>query len=123
MEKDNEQLAHRNRGHKEPKSLHEKDPNKQLMADFRKVLSTPAGVNVFQWIMNECGFKETNIVRQVTISEDGKRQIFGDILPLSSTYNESKRDVWITIRKNIPPHLLNNVEREKEYSDEEKKSI
>ena len=46
------------------------------------------------------------------MSENGQSIHVGDILPLSTTYNESRRDVWLNIRNHIKPEFINIIEME-----------
>lgn len=78
--------------------------NSDTLKAFAQVAATPAGVKVFQYLMEYCGFKHSSL----TMTADG--QLLTDAI----VHNEAKRAVWLETRKLIPPKQLNAIEREKE---------
>ena len=94
------------------------ESNKELREAFRQVSKTKAGQTVLKWLMGYCGYHDCSTVRQVTIAPDGKSQILGDILPLASIHNESKRATWADVRKLIPAPQLIQIEHNQEASNE-----
>lgn len=79
-------------------------PDKELRQAFARLAKTEDGIKVMRHIMAECGFKESSMVMNAATHE---------ILPMSSLWNESKRGVWIDIRKMIPHKQLNIIEMER----------
>lgn len=78
--------------------------DKELRQAFARLTKTEDGVKVMRHIMTECGFKESSMVMNATTNE---------ILPMSSLWNESKRGVWIDVRRMIPHKQLNLIEMER----------
>ena len=111
--------THKGRANSDPKKIEQPKEQRDITQDYQKVLATEAGIRVFRDIMAECGYKLPSTVRQMTMTPDGKAVQIGDILPMSTTYNESKRDVWLTLRKKIKPNRLNLVEMELENDADE----
>lgn len=114
--------AHRGRGDQDrlKREIQKKEKDTDLQKNYRQVAKTVAGQAVLRDIMeNKCGFKLPSVVRETRISEDGRSVSVGDILPISTMYNDSKRDVWIEIRKMIPVELVNTIEMEKLPDDED----
>lgn len=109
-----EKPTHKNRANPEPKTVERPAEEQKIVKAFQQVAGTAAGVDVLRWIMDQCGYKLPSTVRQMNMSPDGKSIQVGDILPLSTTYNESKRDVWLTIRKMVRTDRLNLIEMERE---------
>lgn len=84
----------------------------QLHADFFKVASTDAGMNVLNCIMDVCGFNQSNTV----IKTDGDAAVTATIA------NDAQRNVWLQIRgvfiQNKEIKLLQNIEYLK-YTEKE----
>lgn len=92
---------------------------KRVKAAFEKVLSTKQGVDVFKTIMEECGFKSSSVIREMHVSADGKTATPGEILPFCTVYNESRRDVWLSLRRYMSPESVNKIEKEEEPDADE----
>jgi hypothetical protein len=115
-----EKSAHQKRDKSEPREIQQTDSRKKLKDAFRKVSATEAGRDILKYLMDECGFKRPSIVRQINMSADGKSMQYGDILPNSTIYNETRRDVWLTMRQHIPAVNLNLIEMETIHEDQKK---
>ena len=74
----------------------------EIRSAFSKVSQTQEGAIVFRHLMNICGFKLPSLVRNSD----------GDILFNSSLYNETRRTVYLEVRKLIPNKRLNQIEKE-----------
>lgn len=84
--------------------------NDEIKKVVENVLMTDSGKKLFRHLHNICGYSLSSIVVN---SKDG------EISPNGTTFNESRRAVYINLRELAPVELL----REVEYSEktEEKK--
>lgn len=76
---------------------------KQARLAIRRVASTKSGKKFLRYLMAECGYKEHSVnVNPQT----------GQILTDNIVYNESRRSLWVSLRKLIPKTFLNDIEME-----------
>jgi hypothetical protein len=78
--------------------------DKEIEEAFKEVSSTPEGQTVLRFFMETLGWKEPMLAINPKTQE---------IIELSTIYNVSKRDVWMTVRELIPVKQLNAIEMEK----------
>lgn len=76
--------------------------DKDTREALARIAGSKAGRKVLKWLMNYCGYKYSSL----TMTPDGV------LLVDAIVHNEAKRAVWLDIRKNITPSLLDLVERE-----------
>ena len=80
------------------------DKNKQTDIVKRAVVEiaeTEAGQIFFNWMMNSCFFTRS------TIEADPQAR---EINPLGTVFNESRRRLYLDIRRGIPSALLRKIE-------------
>ncbi len=87
-------------------SKKEIDPEKmryerQLASDMRKVFGSAEGQNVLRWIMGQCGYQSPNVVVHPQTFE---------LYENSTDYNESRRILYLQMRKYLTPKILIPVE-------------
>lgn len=87
-----------------PKKIEKTQEQKDLERAFKDVAATEEGRMVLFHLMTLCGYKEPSMVLNPVTNE---------ILTNTSMWNESKRGVWLDIRKKIPPKSLNVIEMER----------
>lgn len=66
-----------------------------------EIAQTEAGQIFFRWMMNSCYFQKSTIVADPTAQE---------INPMGTIFNESRRRVYLDIRRAIPVGLLRKIE-------------
>jgi hypothetical protein len=70
-----------------------------------KVASTEEGIDFLRFLMHRCGYQMPSVTQIST----------GDISITNTVYNESRRNLWLEIRKLIPEDKLILVEHEKAF--------
>lgn len=76
----------------------DKDKIKRAVAE---IAETEAGQIFFNWMMNSCFFTRSTIEADPTARE---------INPLGTIFNESRRRLYLDIRRGIPAGLLKKIE-------------
>jgi len=76
----------------------EKDKVKRAVAE---IAETEAGQIFFNWMMGSCFFTRSTIESNPSARE---------INPLGTVYNESRRRLYLDVRRGIPPALLKKIE-------------
>ena len=66
-----------------------------------EIAETEAGQIFFNWMMNSCFFTRS------TIEADPQGR---EINPMGTVFNESRRRLYLDIRRGIPPALLKKIE-------------
>jgi len=66
-----------------------------------EIAETEAGQIFFSWLMNSCFFTRSTIEADPTARE---------INPLGTVFNESRRRLYLDVRRGIPPGLLKKIE-------------
>jgi hypothetical protein len=94
----------------QPRKVELPKAEKELQLAFRRLAKTPDGILVLRWLMELLGWKAPMLAMKPSTNE---------IVESSTIYNVSKRDVWITIRQMLPPHILNPIEMERKPTHED----
>ena len=80
----------------------EKDKDKdRIRRAVTEIAETEAGQIFFNWMMNSCFFTRSTIEADPTARE---------INPLGTIFNESRRRLYLDIRRGIPTGLLKKIE-------------
>lgn len=87
----------------------ESDKTSAARNAYRAVARTKNGQLMLRDMMMNLGYKAPSVVASTATA---------CIDPISTVYNEARRDVWLNIRSAIPPEYLNIIEKEEEDSDE-----
>lgn len=81
------------------------DKPKQDKVDVKRAVAaiaeTEEGQIFFNWLMNSCFFTRSTIEADPTARE---------INPLGTVFNESRRRLYLDVRRGIPPGLLKKIE-------------
>lgn len=86
----------------------------KLRRAFMDVSQTAAGLAVLKWFKDQCGWEDSDTVREATTSPDGKNVSYGDILPNTTIHNSAIRTIWTEARKFVPRKALIELEIGKE---------
>lgn len=78
-----------------------KDAAELIAEAFARVASTPDGLDVLKVIFAYTGYSAPSLRMNPESGEINEKAML---------YNISKRDVWIEVRKHIPPHQLAEIE-------------
>lgn len=78
----------------------ESEKEKRIKA-IQEIAETEAGQIFFNWMMNSCFFTRS------TIESDPKAH---EINPLGTIFNESRRRLYLDVRRAIPAALLKKIE-------------
>lgn len=81
-----------------------------LRKDFDETFASAAGQNVLRWIMDQCGYQRPSVTVDPASTE---------INPLSTVYNESRRNLYLGIRALTNRDILAKVELKGMERDEE----
>lgn len=76
----------------------DKDKIRRAVAE---IAETEAGQIFFNWLMNSCYFTRS------TIEADPQAR---EINPMGTIFNESRRRLYLDVRRGIPPSLLKKIE-------------
>jgi hypothetical protein len=79
----------------------DKDKIRRAVAE---IAETEAGQVFFNWLMNSCFFTRSTIEADPTARE---------INPLGTIFNESRRRLYLDVRRGIPAGLLKKIEHHK----------
>ena len=79
----------------------EKDKIRRAVAE---IAETESGQVFFNWLMNSCFFTRSTIEADPTARE---------INPLGTIFNESRRRLYLDVRRGIPAGLLKKIEYNK----------
>ncbi len=74
---------------------------KRLRTSFIKIAELPEGLDIFRFIMEECGYQKNNIVFNPETRE---------INTNASHYLEARRSVYLQLRTYIPAKHLKKIE-------------
>jgi len=75
----------------------------RLIQDINTTFATEEGIRTLRWLMNECGFMESNIVFNGSTLEINEKSVL---------YNEMRRALYLRIRSMVRPETLRKVEHE-----------
>ena len=78
---------------------------KSLYNAMNECFASEAGKTVLKYLMNTCSFLESNVCLS---SQTGEVNI------QATLYNEYRRSIYLELRKYIKPHILQDIEYEKE---------
>lgn len=79
----------------------DKDKIRRAVAE---IAETEAGQIFFNWMMNSCFFTRSTIEADPTARE---------INPMGTIFNESRRRLYLDVRRGIPTGLLKKIEHTK----------
>lgn len=102
MTDEKQQAAYKGRTKKAPQQVITQNMPTPVRQALHQVAKTRNGKIFLKWVMAYCGFKYSSL----TMTEEGR------LLIDAIVHNEAKRAVWLDIRKNIAPELLNLIEGE-----------
>ncbi|MBW1672034.1 MAG: hypothetical protein JRJ45_00060 [Deltaproteobacteria bacterium] len=81
-----------------------KQDKDQIRRAITEIAETEAGQIFFNWMMNSCFFTRSTIEADPTARE---------INPMGTIFNESRRRLYLDVRRGIPAGLLKKIEHTK----------
>ncbi len=95
----------KNNNEKNQKKAEENDKKKRLLKrDFAIATSTPEGQNFARYILELCGFFQSDVIMNPETREINEK---------STLYNCMRSNLWLEIRQLIPAKTLKKIEFEK----------